>query len=199
VDGALIKYFIETLHWLAQVDLSVAEGATEATSFRLSSFESRKVESGKVSVSSSGKINIERTAPRVVRYQISRFCEWDEVKGGEYKYRITAQSLRHAREQGLKAEQVLALLVKHTDGKVPPPLVKALKRWEVNGTEARVESQVVLRLGKPEALEEIRRSGAGKFLGEVLSPTAVIVKGGAIQKVLEALAELGMFAEVIEP
>jgi hypothetical protein len=149
-------------------------------------------------VSSNGKITIERAAPRVVRYQISRFCEWEVAKGGDYKYQITAQSLKHAKEQGLKAEQLLALLVKHTEGKVPPLLVKALRRWEVNGTEARVETQVVLRVTRPEILEELRTSRAGKFLGEVLSPTAVIVKSGAIQKVLEVLAELGLLAEVQE-
>jgi hypothetical protein len=210
VDGALIKFFItDILHWLGQVDLSIAEGATEVTSFRHSSFKSKNVENGKMSVSSNGKIAIEQTAPRVVRYQISRFCEWEgtvgrvapkgriETKADDYKYQITAQSLRHAKEQGLKAEQLLALLVKHTDNKVPPPLVKALKRWEANGTEARVESQVILRVSKPEVLEEMRKSRAGKFLGEVLSPTAVIIKGGAIQKVMEALTELGLLAEVL--
>jgi len=197
VDGALIKYFItDVLHWLGQVDVSYAEGLTEVTSFRLSVFDSKKEERGKTSVSSNGKITIPRDAPRVVRYQISRFCEWDETKGNDYKYNITAQSLKHAKEQGLKAEQLLALLVKHTEGKVPPPLVKALKRFEANGIEARVETQVVLRVSKPEILEEIRKSRVGKFLGEVLSPTAVIVKGGAIQKVLEALTELGLLAEV---
>lgn len=200
VDGALIKYFItDILHWLGQVDLSIADGAVAPTSFRLSSFESKKVESGKVSVSSNGKISIERTAPRVVRYQISRFCEWEETKGSDFKYQVTAKSLRHAKEQGLKAEQLLALLVKHTDNKVPPPFVKALKRWELNGTEARVETQVVLRVAKPEIVEEMRKSRAGKFLGEMLSPTAVIVKGGAIQKVLEALTELGLLAEIQGP
>ena len=119
-----------------------------------------------------------------------------ETKNEEYKYQITAQSLKHAKEQGLKAEQLLALLVKHTNNKVPPTLIKALKRWEVSGTEARVETQVVLRLSRPEILEEMRKSKAAKYLGEVLSPTAVIVKSGAIQKVLDALTELGLLAEV---
>ncbi|MCC6501139.1 MAG: helicase-associated domain-containing protein [Anaerolineales bacterium] len=205
VDGALIRFFITILHWLGQVDLSFAEGAEEATAFRIKSFESKKVESGKVAASSNGKISIERTAPRVVRYQFARFCEWEDVgrvaerietKGDKYKYQITAQSLKHAKEQGLKAEQLLSLLVKHTDGKVPPPLVKALKRWEAKGTEARVETQTVLRVSQPELLEEMRKSWAGKFLGEVLSPTAVIVKSGAIQKVMEAMIELGLFAEI---
>jgi hypothetical protein len=216
VDGAFIKYFITNiLHWLGQVDLSVAEGATEPTSFRLSSFESMKDERGKISVSSNGVINIERTAPRVVRYQVSRFCEWEEpvgrvaertlapgasagveTKRDGFRYHISTNSLTKAKEQGLKAEQLLALLVKHTHGKVPPSLVQALKRWEVNGTEARVETQVVLRVSKPEILEEMRKSKAAKYLGEVLSPTAVTVKSGAIQKVTEALAELGVLAEV---
>jgi hypothetical protein len=44
-------------------------------------------------------------------------------------------------------------------------------------------------------MEEMRKSKAGKYLGEMLSPTAVIVKSGAIQKVLAELAELGLLAE----
>jgi len=195
VDGALIRFFITNiLHWLGQVDLSFAEGSTEPTSFRLSSFVGEKEERGKIVVASSGRIIIPRNAPRVVRYQISRFCEWDEQKSGEYKYRITTNSLTKAKEQGLKIEHLLSLLAKHSAG-IPPSLVKALKRWEVNGTEARAETQVILRVSKPEVLEEMRKSKAAKYLGEVLSPTAVIVKGGAIQKVMEAMIELGLFAE----
>jgi hypothetical protein len=76
-------------------------------------------------------------------------------------------------------------------------LVKALKRWEINGTEARVQTQVILKVSRPEVLEEIRKSRASKFLGEALGPTTVIVKGGAIQKVMEALTELGLLTEVI--
>ena len=199
VDGALLKYFITNiLHWLGQVDLSTADGAAEPTSFHFSSFESMNVEKGKISVASNGKISIERAAPRVVRYQVSRFCEWDEPKKDEYIYRVTTRSLTHAKNQGLKAEQLLALLVKHTGNKVPPSLVKALKRWEVNGTEARVQTQVILKVGKPEILEEMRKSKAARFLGEILSPTTVIVKGGAIQKVMDALTELGLLTEIEE-
>jgi hypothetical protein len=87
------------------------------------------------------------------------------------------------------------LLSKHSDAGVPPSLVKALKRWEMNGTEARVQTQVILKVSKPEVLEEMRKSKAARFLGEVLSPTTVVVKGGAIQKVMEALMELGIVGE----
>ncbi len=76
-------------------------------------------------------------------------------------------------------------------------MVKALKRWEQHGTEARVESLLVLRVSRPEIMEEMRSSKAGKFLGELLSPTAVVVKSGAIEKVMAALTELGLLSEVI--
>ena len=199
VDGALIKYFIHILHWLGQVDLCIAEGATEPTSFLVvkSEAHSASKEDLKVHVSSQGLISIPRLAPRVVRYQVSRFCEWEKPRDDVYRYRLTTNSLSKAKEQGLKAEHLLALFAKHTDAGVPPSLVKALKRWEVHGTEARVQTQTILKLSKPEILEEIRRSRASKFLGEVLSPTTVIIKSGAIQKVMEALAELGLLTEVL--
>jgi hypothetical protein len=199
VDGALVKYFItHILHWLGQVDLCLAEGAVEPTSFQVTDapLQGTNVESKKLNISSQGLISVPRLAPRVVRYQISRFCEWEAPREDLYRYHISTNSLTKAREQGLKVEHLLALLSRHADAGVPPSLVKALKRWEANGTEARVQTQVILKVSKPEVLEEMRKSRAAKFLGEVLSPTTVIVKGGAIQKVIEALTELGLLTEV---
>jgi hypothetical protein len=196
VDGALVKYVIQMLHLLGRVALAAPEEGKEATAFfLLSSFTEKKEERGKIIVSSNGRISISRHFSRAVRYQISRFCEWDEPKKDDYIYSVSAKSLKRATEQGLKAEQLLAMLVKYTNGNVPPALVKALKRWDANGPEARVESLLVLRVSKPETMEEMRKSKAGKYLGEMLSPTAVIVKSGAIQKVLAELAELGLLAE----
>ena len=92
-------------------------------------------------------------------------------------------------------EHLLALLAKHSGDKIPPALVKALKRWDLNGTEAQMQNQVLLRVSRPEVLEELRKSRASRFLGEILGPTTVIVKDGAQSKVLAALAELGLLAE----
>lgn len=195
VDGALVKYVISIMHILGKVSLASPEEGKEATAFLLISSVEKKEEKGKILVSSNGRISVPRMFSRAVRYQLARFCEWDEPKGDEYFYRVTAESLKRANEQGLKAEQLLAMLVKYTNGSVPPALVKALKRWDANGSEARVESLLVLRVSKPEIMEEMRASKAGKYFGEILSPTAVVVKGGAIQKVLAELAELGLLAE----
>ncbi len=207
VDGALIRFFIaDILHWLGMVELAGAEeggtpAAFRALDIRDSNTRPSNIENGRIKVSSQGKIIVPRFAPRAVRYQIARFCEWDEearrteTQPDEYRYHITPHSLSKAKEQGLKVEQLLTLLAKHSDAGIPPVLVKALKRWEVNGTEARAETQVVLKVSRPEVLEELRKSKAARFLGEPLGPTSIIIKAGAQSKVMDALAEMGLLAE----
>jgi hypothetical protein len=206
VDGALICFFItEILYWLGMVELASPEAGKDITAFRLLNSENlkAKAEDARVKVSSQGTITVPRYAPRAIRYQISRFCEWEngqaatsvETKPEEYKYRITPRSLNKAKEQGLKVEHLLALLAKHSDAGIPPVLVKALKRWEVNGTEARAETQVILKVSRPEVLEELRKSKAARFLGEPLGPTSIIIKAGAQAKVMAALTEMGLLAE----
>jgi hypothetical protein len=74
-------------------------------------------------------------------------------------------------------------------------LLKALKRWDQNGTEARAETQVILKVSRPEVLDELRKSKAARFLGEPLGPTSVVIKAGAQPKVMAVLAELGLLAE----
>ncbi len=204
VDGALIRYLISgPLFWLGRVELAAAEAGGEITAFRLAALGARKEGSdtlrpskgGKITVASNGRILVERAASRAVRYQIARFCEWEESKANVYPYRVSPASLERAARQGLKVEHLLSLLAKHASGGVPPVLATALKRWEVNGTEARVQRQVILTVSRPEVLEEMRKSKVGRFLGERLGPTAVIVQDGAQSKVLAALTELGLLAE----
>ncbi len=197
VDGALVRYLVTgPLYWLGMVELAAPEEGKDATAFRVISDKGKGIsENGKLVVRSSGQIAAARFAPRAVRYQVARFGEWLEPKKDDYVYLITPASLARALRQGLKVEHLLALLNKHTGANIPPSLVKALKRWEANGTEARMQDVVVLRVSRPEVLDELRKSKAGRFLGEPLGPTAVIVKTGAQSKVMAALAEMGLLAE----
>ncbi len=198
VDGALMRYFISgPLFWLGMLDLAAPEEGAAPAAFRAISDESQasKAENGRLSVLSNGRISVPRLTPRAARYQIARFCEWDQEKDDQYPYRVTPASLTHAKEQGLKPEHLIGLLRKHAAAPLPPPFVRALQRWEANGIEARVENVVVLKVSRPEVLNELRASKAGRFLGEVLGPVTVVVKSGAQSKVLAALAEMGLLAE----
>ena len=196
VDGALIRYLITgPMFWMGVVELARPEENESVTAFRVNEKRVTSTENGKLSVSSNGRISVPRLLPRVTRYLISRFCEWDDAKPDEYRYRVTTVSLKKAREQGLKVGQLLNLLAKNAVSEIPPAFVKALKRWELNGTEARISVQTILKVSRPEVLEELRKSKAGRFLGESLGPVTIIVKGGAQAKVLAALAEMGLLAE----
>ncbi len=197
VDGALIRFFItDILHWLGIVDVGMAEEKGPVTAFHRPEHPSQPTEeNAKITIASNGKLVVPRLVPRAVRYQLARFCEWDEEKPDEYRYHITPRGLLKAQEQGLKVEHLLVLLAKHAEAGVPPVLLKALKRWDTNGTEARAETQVILKVSRPEVLEELRKSKAARFLGEPLGPTSVIIKAGAQPKVMAALAELGLLAE----
>jgi hypothetical protein len=200
VDGALIRYIITgPLFWLGQVELVTPAGNEVVSAFRSANNKSRtpNAETLRLHVSSQGKIVVPRLSPRAARYLIARFCEWDDEKEAEYRYSVTTGSLKKAQEQGLKVSQLLSLLAKNAVAEIPPAFVKALKRWELNGTEARVEIETVLRVSRPEVLEELHKSKAGRFLGETLGPVTVIVKPGAQSKVLAALAELGLLAEEV--
>ncbi len=196
VDGALLRYLITgPLFWLGLVELATPVDSELVTSFRVKKKPFTSSENAKLTVVSNGRISVPRLVPRVTRYLIARFCEWDEPKPDEYCYRVTTASLKKAGRQGLKVGQLLSLLAKNAAGGIPPAFVRALKRWEANGIEARVESQTILRVSRPEVLEELRKTKAGRFLGETLGPVTVIVNPGAQASVLAALAELGLLAE----
>ena len=200
VDGTMIRFLIGGVMFrLGMLDLASPGEGKEPAAFRIVGADraSRfpEVENAKLRVAARGTITAARLVPRAVRYQLARFCEWEDKNGDAYRYRLTPRSLTRAAAQGLKPEHLLALLAKHSDAGVPPVLVKALKRWEASGTEARVEMQTVLRVSRPEILEQLRKSKAARYLGEPLGPTSVILKGGAAQKVAEAMTELGLLIE----
>ena len=198
VDGAYIRYIITgPLFWLGKIELAVNADRDVIGAFRVVNKKpySSNDETAKLHVSSQGKIYVPRTFPRAIRYLVARFCEWEDVKEDEYRYRVTPASLHRAKGEGLKTGQFLSLLVKNSSNVIPPSFTKAVKRWELNGTEARIESQTILRVAQPEVLVALQKSKAGRFLGEPLGPVSIVVKPGAQEKVLIALSELGLLGE----
>jgi hypothetical protein len=201
VDGALIRFLVaDVCHRLGIVDLACPAEGRPAAAFRVPASRTDPIrfpgsEQGRVHVASQGRITVPRLVPRAVRYQLARFCDWDQDKPDEYRYEATPESLRKAAEQGLKVEHLLALLAKYAGARLPAPWVRALKRWEASGVEARAENQIILTVRRPDILAELGQSRAARFLGERLGPTAVVIKRGAQSKVIAALAELGILAD----
>lgn len=201
VDGALVRYLISgPMHWLGLTDLAAPTPESALAAFRSSAWaqvllrgaapRDLPVEDAKLLVRSDARLLAPRLTPRAVRYQLARFCELQQESPEGYQYRLTPASLERARTQGLNTQHLLALLHRHAEA-IPPSLVKAFERYEQYGSQARIEKLVVLRLASPEMLQSLRASRAGRFLGEPLGPSAVVIKAGAAEKVLAALAEMG--------
>lgn len=205
VDGALLHYLITgPLFWLGYLDLAASAENAPVSAFRKSNWwqELRdgsppaglSEEDETFLISSDARLRAPRLVPRSARYQIARFARWEDAGSDAYRYRITPESLEKARKQGLVVGQLVALLRKFALT-VPPSLVKAMERWEVRGTEARIQPLLVLRVSSPEMLQVIRQSRAARFLGELLGPTAVAIHANAAEKLLAVLAELGYLGE----
>ena len=198
VDGALIRYLItEAMYWLGLVDLAAGEKEGEILAFRVRAAQPSAEEmERRTVVSSQAVLSIPRLASRAFRYQIARFCAWLPSREADvYRYQLTPQALTLARKENLEPRHFLALMRKHVQGEIPPSVTRALHRWALNGTEARVESVTLLRLASPEVRERIRNSRAERFLGEEISPTDVVLRKNQIQKFLAALAEAGILGE----
>lgn len=205
VDGALIRHLITgPLHWLGLLDLAGPAPGQSPTAFRTSAWAADlwngrapsglAEENQPVRVNSGGLIRVPPLAPRALRYQIARFCAWLPPEKGDYCYRVTPEALERAGKQGLRPAHLIALLKKHAAGPLPPGLLQAMERWEQHGAQARMEGVLLLRASSPEVMAAIRQSRAARFLGEELNPTTCLVRPGAGDRVLQALAESGYLA-----
>jgi hypothetical protein len=207
VDGALIRYLITgPIHWLGILDLASTGKDEPVNAFRFSEWavpllegkppQGMSEELDQVHIRSDGRLSVPVLAPRAVRYQLARFCSWEDETVYEYRYRLAPSSLARARGDGLRVIHLLSLLRRHADV-IPPNIITALERWDEHGTEVRLQDVTILRLGSPQILQTLRSSRAARFLGDPLGPATIIVKPGAGEKVLAFLAEMGYFGEVV--
>lgn len=209
VDGALIAYLVRgPLHWLGFVDLAAPGEGQPAAAFRWSRWAEAllggrtppgsKVESYRVKVDSRGGVFVPGLAPRATRYVLARFCDWLPKQKDAYRFQISARGLERARQQGLEPRQLSGLLKAYSANPLPPNLALALKRWEAQGTQARIEAMQVLRVNSAAALKALRASKAARYLGEPLGPTSIAIKPGSGAQVLQTLVELGYLGTLNE-
>lgn len=212
VEGALLRFMITgILHWLGFTDLAAPEACAPIAAFRLSNWSEALWHGGSppdiaeekepIRVFSNGKLILSPFTPRWLRYQIARFCVWEDETEREYRYRLTPDSLRRAQQQGLHAPDLHKLLQHNSATPLPPALIQALERWEKFGAQAHLQQVTLLRVTSPEILVALRKTRAARFLGEAINPTTIIIKPGATQIIRDTLAEIGYLtdAQISQP
>lgn len=205
VDGALLRYMATgPLHWLGLVDLASNEQDAAPLAFRISGWAPLLLvgqapalpqERDAIEITLDHRFKLSRLTSRAIRYQIARFCEWEEESGDLYFYRITAASLEKAQKQGLLTAHLVKLLHRFAHRPIPPALIQAIERWDKFGVEVGMQPATLLRVSSPDILEALRKTKAGRALLETLNPTTVILRPGSEETVRKTLAELGYLSD----
>ena len=206
VDGALVRYLITgPMYWLGLLDLASPGEGEPVTAFRWSAWSEALLlaqpvkdlaeEDQLVDALTDSRLVVPRLAPRLARYQISRFGLWVGESAEEYVYQLTPSSLNEAAAQGLKASHLKSLLAKYARN-TPPSLMEAVRQWEKKGGQVQIQQAVILRVDTPKIMQALRDSPAARFIGDPLGPTTAVIYPGAVKKVRSTLARLGYLSDV---
>jgi hypothetical protein len=207
VDGAFLLHLITgPLHWLGTVDLGKPDLEGAPKSFRLTPamailFDSQapltiKESQASATIRPSGHITVPRRAVRALRYQIARFTTWETIDEDSYTYRLTPRSLQIAADQGLEIGHILTILENASKEPLPPSLVNATNRWGTYGVEVRIDQELILRVHDPAVLDELRENpSTTRFLGEMLSPTTVVIDQHDYEPLCTAAARIGILID----
>ncbi len=200
VEGALLRFIVAgPLHWLGMVDLDadrIAFCVTPVGRWLIAQGDApMPSEETTFTVHLNGQVDVS-AARRYDRFQLARVAEW--VASGEtYTYRVTPASLERARAQRIAPERIIEFLGRTSGMAVPESLAGALRRWGTRGTEAWAQEAIVLRVARPELLDELAESPRTRqYLRETVSSTVALVNRRDWPELLAALLEMGILPEV---
>ena len=206
IDGAYIYYLLtKPFHWMGLVDLASSTINEKPKAFRYSKWFEDLVhnqtpnelepEYEKISMDSYGKFIVPIRFKNAIRYQISRFCEWNAIKDNNFIYQITPKSLEIAKSQSLKINHFLKIIQPVINHPFPPKLKSALENWENHGTQAYLNNVLLLQVAEPEAIQKLQSSSAKKFILAELNPSTVVINPSGTEQIKKVLIELGYIVE----
>jgi hypothetical protein len=199
VEGALLRFIVGgPLHWLGVVDLDSTAAVfcvTPAGRWLLGQGDEPLTdEAMSFVVQPDGRVEV-GAARRYDRFQLARVADW-VASGAVYTYRIAPSSLERARAQRIGSERIVQFLQETSRSPVPEVLAGALRRWGTRGTEAWAQQAAVLRLARPELLDQLVESPRTRqYIRETISSTVALVAPRDWPDLLAAMIEMGLLPE----
>jgi hypothetical protein len=206
VEGRLLRFLVYgPLTWLGLVQTAGRTGEQPAlfrlTPAALSWLAGEPPESGEVTmpivVQEGGRILVPFNTNRYQRFQVARVAEPEHLQPGKpAPYRLTPASLARAAEQAIDAGRLLQFLANASQRPVPAGVGRAIERWQERGTEATLESVILLRVRDPEVLEKLRANPKTRpYFAESMGDFAAVIKSDDWDKLRQAAAGLGLFID----
>ena len=205
VEGALIRHTITgPMAWLGLADLGTDAPAAPPTAFRLTQVGAASLglgegppepEPGPLVLRPDFTVLAPSTR-RYERFQLARVADWARTDD-PFVYRLTPNSLEGARQQGIPIGRVVEFLGRVTDSPVPRFVEAALRRWDAQGREVRLERPVLLRLASEQLMEQVASSPRTRgLIAERIGPQAAVVRERDWARLVVALGEMGLLPDV---
>jgi hypothetical protein len=203
VEGRLLRFLLEgPMFWLGLVDLAAeGDGRFRLTNRALDWLADRPAAADEVTVPLVVQPDASVLAPfnanRHHRFQLARISQAEPVVAGKpFLYRLTPESLKQAREQGINPQRILDFLAEASGRPIPASVRRGVERWAEHGAEARLEAVIVLRVRDGDILDKLRANSKTRpLLGESLGPLATAVLPDQWQNLREAAAQLGLLID----
>lgn len=210
IEGALLQSMLKgPLRWFGIVQLGQDKQEGPVTSFRSTQLSvlledphsklPLVVESGKATIRADGQISVPRLAPRSTRYQLARILDWERQEEHNYHYRLSIRAIREADRQNLNIKQVRSVLMQASETDLPPSVLKALQRFELQSYDAKIDQYHLLTVSDESIMESIRtHSSTKRFLHEVLNERTAVVRRDQWKQLIQAAVRLGIFIDGME-
>jgi len=207
IEGALIAHIIMgPLFWLGAVRLGYADGTS--TAFALTAWGAALLElpgatmpdlpERPLVVQSDFTVIAVREANLYDRYQLERFAEWTSEDAVTI-YRITRHSVWPSLQEGVEIGQIRAFLHRASGGHVPQNVARTLQEWGTKFGQVRLARVVLLTTQDEQTMCEICASPLLKpYLGQAVSPRAVLADEAKIVDLVAVLERLGYWPRVEE-
>jgi len=207
VEGKLLHYFLTgPLFWLGILDLATVEEGTQPFAFRKSKWANKllnkkpvEYETHEISdfvLQKNGTILLPIDTQRELRYQIARFCIWEEAQHKHYRYKISPTAVKRAEAQQISIGQIKILFQKYAKKPIPRNIIAALNRWDKNQSQISLERQIIIQVDSPDILDQIEKSPAKRYIIERINATSAVTSPNNIHRLENALMEMGYFAEI---
>ncbi len=203
VEGALLRFILTgPMHWLGLMDIGDGGALCRLTAYGRAllgelAWPDPPEKTSPLRLEPDGSMLASRTMSRYERFQVARITTWEKA-GDPYIYRLTAESLQRAAEQGVQTDTIRAFLRRVSGPDTLPNAVqKLLERWERSGgADVWMTRAIVLRTTAPDVLQTILETPElRRYVGAQLGPTAVLVLAGQERALAAALHKAGLLVE----
>ncbi len=215
VDGALLRYLLAgPLAWLGIVQISTLQSPPSNLHPLTSNFDPGALTLTKTGAALLGKseapeergdARFEVDADGVVRvgnvrrldrFQLARVADWVRTENSVWLFHITPASLERAKRQHISVERVIHFFEESTGQPAPELLAQALQRWGERGAEVWANQVVMLRVARPQLLEQLMSQPATRrLIREPISSTVASVLPEHWPALRQALLEMGVLVE----